>query len=49
MITTTEIIIIIIRGARALTNLGRLSSRRWQSYLLLNTATVVTHTFTLDW
>jgi hypothetical protein len=26
------IIIIIIRGATALTNLGRLSSRRWQSF-----------------
>jgi hypothetical protein len=26
------IIIIIIRGATALTNLGRLSNRRWQSF-----------------
>jgi hypothetical protein len=26
------IIIIIIRGATALTNIGRLSSRRWQSF-----------------
>jgi hypothetical protein len=26
------IIIIIIRGATALTSLGRLSSRRWQSF-----------------
>jgi hypothetical protein len=28
----TLIIMIIIRGATALTNLGRLSSRRWQSF-----------------
>jgi hypothetical protein len=32
MVTSTKSLSYIIRGATALTNLGRLSSRRWQSF-----------------